>query len=119
VVLEETDIRSLAPRRLAPPPTLVVVDVSFISLKPVLPPALQLAQAQAWLVALIKPQFEAGRAEVNRQKGVIRDPQIHAAVTEDVAGAVAAIGWRVLGLVPSPILGREGNREFLLGAVHD
>jgi 23S rRNA (cytidine1920-2'-O)/16S rRNA (cytidine1409-2'-O)-methyltransferase len=119
VVLEETDIRSLAPGRLAPPPTFVVVDVSFISLKLVLPAALRLAQAPAWLIALIKPQFEVGRAEVNKHKGVIRDPQVHAAVADDLAGAVAVLGWRVLGLVPSPILGREGNREFLLGAARD
>jgi 23S rRNA (cytidine1920-2'-O)/16S rRNA (cytidine1409-2'-O)-methyltransferase len=119
VVLEETDIRSLAPGRLAPPPCFVVVDVSFISLKLVLPAALRLAQPPARLVALIKPQFEAGRAEVNRQKGIIRDPQVHAAVAEDVAGAVAALGWRVLGRIPSPIPGGDGNREFLLGAARD
>jgi 23S rRNA (cytidine1920-2'-O)/16S rRNA (cytidine1409-2'-O)-methyltransferase len=119
VVLEETDIRSLAPGRLAPPPTLVVVDVSFISLKLVLPAALRLAQSPAQLIALVKPQFEAGRAEVNKRKGVIRDPRIHAAVAEDVTGAVAALGWRVRGVVTSPILGGDGNREFLLGAAHD
>jgi 23S rRNA (cytidine1920-2'-O)/16S rRNA (cytidine1409-2'-O)-methyltransferase len=119
VVLEETDIRSLAPDRLVPPPTFVVVDVSFISLKLVLSAALRLAQPPARLVALIKPQFEAGRANVKKQKGVIRDPRIHDAVTEDVMGAVAALGWRVLGLMPSPILGGDGNREFLLGAARD
>jgi 23S rRNA (cytidine1920-2'-O)/16S rRNA (cytidine1409-2'-O)-methyltransferase len=119
VVLEETDIRSLAPGRLAPSPAFVVVDVSFISLKLALPAASRLAQPPVRLVALIKPQFEAGRAEVKKQKGIIRDSQIHAAVVEDVAGAVAALGWRVLGVMPSPILGGDGNREFLLGAACD
>jgi 23S rRNA (cytidine1920-2'-O)/16S rRNA (cytidine1409-2'-O)-methyltransferase len=117
VALESTDIRTLAPGRLAPAPSLVVVDVSFISLKLVLPAALGLAQTPARLVALIKPQFEAGPAQV--KKGVIRDAQLQAAVADDLADAVAAHGWRVLGLVPSPILGGDGNKEFLLGAVRD
>jgi 23S rRNA (cytidine1920-2'-O)/16S rRNA (cytidine1409-2'-O)-methyltransferase len=114
VVLESTDIRALEARRLAPPPDLVVVDVSFISLKLVLPAALALAAEPARLVALIKPQFEAGRARV--KKGIVRDARIHAAVGADLAETVAALGWRVLGVIPSPILGRDGNREFLLGA---
>jgi len=117
VVLESTDIRSLAASRLAPPPTFVVIDVSFISLKLVLPAALALAPPPARLVALIKPQFEAGRAHI--KKGVIRDAQIHAAVGEDLSRTVAALGWGVRGLIASPIPGRDGNREFLLGAVHD
>ena len=78
VVLEGTDIRGLPPSRLAPPPTFVTVDVSFISLKLVLPAALALAQPPALLVALIKPQFEAGRIHV--KKGIVRDASIHAAV---------------------------------------
>ena len=117
VVLESTDIRTLAASRLAPPPTFVVIDVSFISLKLVLPAALALARPPARLIALIKPQFEAGRAQV--RKGVIRDARIHAAVEADVADTVAALGWSVRGRIPSPILGRDGNREFLLGATHD
>jgi len=117
VVLESTDIRALAAGRLAPPPALVVIDVSFISLKLVLRPALALAQPPARLIALIKPQFEAGRAHV--KKGVIRDTLVHAAVCEDLTQTVAALGWSVLGIIASPILGRDGNREFLLGAKHD
>jgi len=117
VVLESTDIRTLAASRLAPPPTFVVVDVSFISPKLVLPAALALAQPPGRLIALIKPQFEAGRAQV--RKGVIRDARIHAAVEADVADTVAALGWSVRGRIASPILGRDGNREFLLGATHD
>ena len=84
VALEETDIRTLSPARFDEPPDLVTVDVSFISLKLVLPPALALAKAPAQLVALIKPQFEAGRAAL--KKGVVRDPAVHAAVCDDIAG---------------------------------
>ena len=114
VAIEGTDIRALAAGRLAPPPDFVVIDVSFISLKLVLPPALALAQPPARLIALIKPQFEAGRAQA--KKGVVRDAQIQAAVGEEIAHAVAALGWCVQGIIASPILGRDGNREFLLGA---
>jgi 23S rRNA (cytidine1920-2'-O)/16S rRNA (cytidine1409-2'-O)-methyltransferase len=117
VVLESTDIRTLAASRLPPPPTFVVIDVSFISLKLVLPAALGLVRSPGRLIALIKPQFEAGRAHV--KKGVIRDARIHAAVGADVANTVAALGWSVRGRIASPILGRDGNREFLLGATHD
>ena len=93
---------------------MIVVDVSFISLKLVLPPALALAKLPAQLVALIKPQFEAGRAAV--KKGIVRDPAVHAAVCDDIAAFVASLGWRVLGVIPSPIDGGDGNAEFLLGA---
>ncbi len=112
VSLEETDIRTLSlPDE---PPDLVVADVSFISLKLVLPAALALAKLPAQLVALIKPQFEAGRAQLKR--GIVRDPAVHAAVCEDISAFVATLGWRVLGVVPSPIDGGDGNAEFLLGA---
>jgi 23S rRNA (cytidine1920-2'-O)/16S rRNA (cytidine1409-2'-O)-methyltransferase len=117
VSLEETDIRTLAPARLDPPPDLVTVDVSFISLKLVLPPAMALMKSPAQIVALIKPQFEAGRAQV--KKGIVRDPQIHAAVCDDISAFVTSLGWRVLGIIPSPIQGGDGNVEFLLGATHD
>src|SRR5215467_12577774 len=113
VSLEATDVRHLTPAMLTEPPDAVVVDVSFISLKLVLPAALALARTPAWLVALIKPQFEAGRARVKR--GIVRDPQIHAAVCEDIAAVVAGLGWAVAGLLPSPITGGDGNREFLIG----
>jgi 23S rRNA (cytidine1920-2'-O)/16S rRNA (cytidine1409-2'-O)-methyltransferase len=116
VVLEGTDIRALSASRLVPPPSLVVIDVSFISLKLVLPAALALARPPPQLIALIKPQFEAGRA--HRKKGIVRDAGIHATVEAEVTDAVAALGWRVLGVIPSPLLGGDGNREFLLGAQH-
>lgn len=114
VSLEETDIRSLAPARLDEAAHLVTIDVSFISLKLVLPAALALTQKPAQLVALIKPQFEAGRERV--KKGVVRDAAVHAAVCDEIAALVASLGWRVVGIIPSPITGGDGNVEFLLGA---
>jgi 23S rRNA (cytidine1920-2'-O)/16S rRNA (cytidine1409-2'-O)-methyltransferase len=114
VALEETDIRNLDAGRLPEPPDFLVVDVSFISLKLVLPPAVALLRTSAHLIALIKPQFEAGRRHL--KKGIVRDPQVHAAVCEDIAGFVAALGWNVAGIIPSAIAGADGNREFLLGA---
>ena len=117
VSLEATDIRRLPPHALDQAPDLIVVDVSFISLRLVLPAALALARLPAQLVTLIKPQFEAGRAA--RKKGIVSDPQVHAQVCETTLALVASIGWRVLGIIPSPIAGGDGNREFLLGARHD
>lgn len=113
-VLEATDVRMLNPSTLPEAPELIVVDVSFISLRHVLPAALALAAPDARLIALIKPQFEAGRAAV--KKGVVRDATIHAAVCDDVRSLVESLGWRVLGIITSPIAGGDGNTEFLLGA---
>src|SRR5262249_17291176 len=117
VAFEQTAIRALEPQRLAEAPDLVVVDVSFISLTLVLPAALRLARTPAELVALIKPQFEAGLG--GAKKGIVRDPAVQARVCETIAGLVASLGWKVDGILPSPILGRDGNREFLLGARRD
>jgi 23S rRNA (cytidine1920-2'-O)/16S rRNA (cytidine1409-2'-O)-methyltransferase len=117
VSLEETDIRKLSPSLLREPPDFVTLDVSFISLKLVLPAAAALVKYPAQLVALIKPQFEAGRALA--KKGIVRDSAVHAAVCDDIAAFVAALGWRVFGIIPSPIAGGDGNLEFLLGAAHD
>jgi 23S rRNA (cytidine1920-2'-O)/16S rRNA (cytidine1409-2'-O)-methyltransferase len=117
VSLENTDIRALSASSFSELPDLVTVDVSFISLKIALPPALALAKAAAQLVALIKPQFEGGRSAV--KKGIVRDPAVHVAVCDDITGFVASLGWRVLGIIPSPIEGGDGNAEFLLGAVRD
>jgi 23S rRNA (cytidine1920-2'-O)/16S rRNA (cytidine1409-2'-O)-methyltransferase len=114
VALEQTDIRSLDPARLAELPDFVTVDVSFISLKLVLPAIGKLLRARATMVALIKPQFEAARAAI--KKGIVRDPAVHAAVCDEIAAFVAAQGWRVTGVIPSPIAGGDGNREFLLEA---
>lgn len=114
VAMEKTDARDLTAARIDPPPRLIVCDASFISLKLVLPAALSLAAPDARLIALIKPQFEAGRAAV--KKGVVRDPEIHAAVCRDIESWLTDLGWKVLGLVPSPIAGGDGNVEFLVGA---
>jgi len=116
-LLEATDIRSLSPHLLDQAPNFVTADVSFISLKNVLPPALALAKGPARLVALIKPQFEAGRAA--SKKGIVRDGAVHAAVCGDIEKFVAALGWRVVETIESPITGGDGNIEFLLGAVRD
>jgi 23S rRNA (cytidine1920-2'-O)/16S rRNA (cytidine1409-2'-O)-methyltransferase len=114
VSMEQTDIRTLNPERLAEPPDFAVVDVSFISLKLVLPAIGKLLCARAIIVALIKPQFEAARTAI--KKGVVRDPAVHAAVCDDIAAFFAAEGWRVGGVIPSPIPGGDGNREFLIEA---
>ena len=117
VSYEETDIRACTPARFRATPDLVTVDVSFISLKLVLPPALKLVAHRTQFIALIKPQFEAGLARV--KKGIVRDAAVHAAVCADITAFVTALGWRVLGVIPSPIEGGDGNAEFLLGAVRD
>jgi 23S rRNA (cytidine1920-2'-O)/16S rRNA (cytidine1409-2'-O)-methyltransferase len=116
VAIEATDIRALDQAGLAERPDFVVVDVSFISLRLILPAALALVQLPAALLALIKPQFEAGRRAAKR--GIVRDPQVHAAVCEDIAGFVTSLGWHVAGTLPSPIAGGDGNREFFIGADH-
>jgi 23S rRNA (cytidine1920-2'-O)/16S rRNA (cytidine1409-2'-O)-methyltransferase len=114
VSIEGTDIRALDPARLDRPPDFVTVDTSFISLKLVLPAALALAQKPASLVALIKPQFEVGPGET--KKGIVRDPHVRARVCEDIAKLVASLGWRVAGVIPSPIAGGDGNHEFFIAA---
>jgi len=115
VSLEETDIRSLDPARMEPP-DVVVVDVSFISLKHVLPAAVRLAAPRTDLVALVKPQFELRRSDL--KKGVVRDPALHAAVCAEIAAFVTSLGYDVIATFPSPIEGGDGNREFFIGARH-
>jgi 23S rRNA (cytidine1920-2'-O)/16S rRNA (cytidine1409-2'-O)-methyltransferase len=111
VVLERTNIRYLA--SLPEQPELAVVDVSFISLRLVLPVVFRLASATADCVALVKPQFEAGRGQVGKG-GVVRDPAVHRQVLETVITAAEGMGWKACGLVRSPITGPAGNVEFLL-----
>lgn len=117
VSLEETDIRALTSSRLEARPDLLTIDVSFVSLKVVLPAGTALLARPAQVVALIKPQFETGREHL--KKGIVREPAVHAAVCENIAAVVASLGWRVIGIIPSPIAGGDGNAEFLLGATHD
>jgi 23S rRNA (cytidine1920-2'-O)/16S rRNA (cytidine1409-2'-O)-methyltransferase len=120
VVHERTNARYLGPANIADPIAALVCDASFIGLATLLPAPLALCAPGAWAVALIKPQFEAGRAVVAAGKGVVRDPAVHAAVCESIRTWWGELpGWRVTGLVESPITGPEGNREFLIGAVRD
>ena len=114
ISIEGTDIRRLDPALLPERPEFVAIDASFISLRLLLPAVLELMQTPAHLLALIKPQFEAGRAHV--KKGIVRDPLVHAAVCDDIASFFTSRGWRVRGIVASPILGGDGNREFFIGA---
>ncbi|MBX3536466.1 MAG: TlyA family RNA methyltransferase [Chelatococcus sp.] len=114
ISMEGTDARKLTREAVPEPVGLVVADVSFISLRLVLPPVTHLLADAAALVALVKPQFEAGRAHV--AKGIVRDPAIHTRVCDDIADFVSGLGFDVLGLIPSPIAGGDGNREFLIGA---
>jgi 23S rRNA (cytidine1920-2'-O)/16S rRNA (cytidine1409-2'-O)-methyltransferase len=114
VAIEATDIRKLEPARLETPPELVTVDVSFIPLKLVLPAAFALARTAAEAAVLIKPQYEAGPAHV--KKGLVRDPAVHEQVCGEVTVLVASLGWTVLGVIPSPVAGGDGNHEFLMAA---
>jgi 23S rRNA (cytidine1920-2'-O)/16S rRNA (cytidine1409-2'-O)-methyltransferase len=117
-VLEQTSARVLTPELIDAPCNLVVCDASFIALAKVLEVPLRLAATPCQLVALIKPQFEVGRAEVGKG-GVVRDPALHARVCEEVRGWLQASGWQVQGIVESPIKGPEGNVEFLIAAHRD
>ncbi len=110
VVLDRTNIRYLA--SLPEPVSLVTIDVSFISLRLVLPAVLRLMDATADVIALIKPQFEAGRVQVGKG-GVVRDPAVHRQVLTDVLAFAQELGLTVRGLTASPVTGPAGNREFL------
>jgi 23S rRNA (cytidine1920-2'-O)/16S rRNA (cytidine1409-2'-O)-methyltransferase len=114
VSLEQTDIRTLDPARLPEPPDFATIDVSFISLKLVLPTVSKLLAPRAQLLALIKPQFEAERR--HSKKGIIRDEAVQKMVCEDIGAFVASLGWQVGGVAPSAILGGDGNREFFIEA---
>lgn len=116
VVLEQTNARHLSSDEIPERIDMVVCDASFISLAKVLPAALAFAKVGAKLVALIKPQFEAGRKEVGKS-GVIRDPLVHQRVCAEAEEWIAAQGWETQGITQSPITGPEGNVEFLIGAI--
>ncbi len=113
---EGLDARRLTAEIVGVPPQAIVCDVSFISQRLVLPHVLALADRSAWLVSLVKPQFEAGRE--NLVKGAVKDPAALAGACEAVRGCVEGLGWTSLGLIPSPALGGDGAREFLYAARH-
>ncbi|WP_394998709.1 TlyA family RNA methyltransferase [Sphingomonas sp.] len=115
IVHEQTNAKTLTRTLIPGPIDIVVCDASFIGLAKVLGPALKLARSGAHLLALVKPQFEAGRGEVGKG-GVVRDPLIHQRVCDEAASWVGSQGWGVDGVIQSPITGPEGNVEFLLGA---
>jgi len=115
VVLERTNARNLDRAAIPEPPGIVVCDASFIGLETVLPAALALSAPGAILIALIKPQFEVGKGRVGKG-GVVRDPALHAEVCARIRAWLEAQGWPVIGLTESPILGPEGNKEFLVAA---
>ncbi len=117
VSMEQTDIRDFEGKRLPQRPDVVVIDVSFISLKTVLPVALSLAAAPMQMLALIKPQFEAERKHSKR--GIIRDAAVHRDVCDDIAAFAASLGCRDIEVFPSSIAGGDGNLEFFLGARRD
>jgi 23S rRNA (cytidine1920-2'-O)/16S rRNA (cytidine1409-2'-O)-methyltransferase len=114
--LEGVDARSLTSERLGERPEAIVVDVSFISQRLVLPHVLKLAAERAWLVSLVKPQFEVGKADL--VKGRVRSEAALERACAAVGAAIEAQGWAALGLIPSPILGGAGAREFLIAARH-
>jgi 23S rRNA (cytidine1920-2'-O)/16S rRNA (cytidine1409-2'-O)-methyltransferase len=112
VSIEHFNARALTPGDLPGPVDFVSIDVSFISLRQILPVVPPLLRPGADVIALVKPQFEAGRAEV--RKGVIHDAAVHARVVEEVRAAAAAVGLTHAASIPSPITGHKGNVEFLL-----
>lgn len=112
IIIEEFNARTLTPADLPGPVDLVVIDVSFISLRHIFPVIPPLLRPRADIVALVKPQFEAGRSEA--RKGIVRDVRIHARVLDEVATAAAKVGLSRVNTVPSPITGAKGNQEFFL-----
>lgn len=115
VLRERTNARHLGAASIPERPTLAVMDVSFISVLKILPALLQVLESGADLVCLVKPQFEAGRAEVG-SGGIVRDPEVHTRVMLKVAEAASSLGFEVLCVCRSPIDGVGGNREFFLHA---
>lgn len=116
VNLERTDARELTPEIIPEAPSLVVCDASFIGLSKVLPAALDLAASDADLITLVKPQFEGAGPKDAGKKGVVKDPEAHAAAVEGVRTWLASVGWKVLEVAESPITGGDGNVEFLMWA---
>ena len=112
-VMERTNIRYLQPELLEERVQGAVIDVSFISLRMVIPPVSGLLTAQAFIIALIKPQFEVGKGKVGKG-GVVRDPGLHSEVISEIEDFSLKQGWEIIGHIASPILGPKGNKEFLI-----
>ena len=112
--MERVNVRELECGELPFPPSFVTCDVSFISLAKALPPALACAAPRWRALVLVKPQFEAGRSEVDKGGGVIRDPEVHRRVVDEVTAQAADWGARVEGVADSGLPGPKGNREFFL-----
>lgn len=112
-VLEKTNIRYLKTEDLEAPIHGASIDVSFISLKLVVPPVSDLLEKQAFIMALIKPQFEVGKGQVGKG-GVVRDPNLHQEVIDQLKTFFETLDWTVQGHIPSPLLGPKGNKEFLI-----
>ena len=118
-VLERVNIRDVTPDDIGGPVDIVVADLSFISLTVVLPALVGLLKDEGHLIALIKPQFEVGREEVSRGRGVITDPDLHSWACQTIVSTCEKLGLEVAKVFPSPLLGQEGNKEFLLhGVLH-
>jgi 23S rRNA (cytidine1920-2'-O)/16S rRNA (cytidine1409-2'-O)-methyltransferase len=113
VVLERTNIRHLEPAALKDEVDGAVIDVSFISLKLAVPAASRLLKDHAFIIALVKPQFEVGKGRVGKG-GVVRDPVLHQGVMDGMTRFFRHLGWGVAGTMPSPLLGPKGNKEFLV-----
>lgn len=116
ISLEDTDIRQLRAEVLSPPPSLVTVDVSFISLRLILPSVKRLASAGSDVVLLVKPQFEVGRQGVGKG-GIVRDPKLRQHALEQVVAAAEALGFQLWDCCESPIAGGDGNQEYLVHMV--
>jgi len=117
LALEGINARNLSRREVREPVEVIVADVSFISLKLALTPVLQLAAPEAWLVALVKPQFEVGHRHVGKG-GIVQDADVRERAVEGIAGWIGARRWSMLGQMESPIAGGSGNREYLVAARH-
>jgi 23S rRNA (cytidine1920-2'-O)/16S rRNA (cytidine1409-2'-O)-methyltransferase len=115
-LLERTNVRELARTVIPDPITLITIDVSFISLRLVLPKAREFLEPHACLVALVKPQFEVGRRDVGRG-GIVRDDGLRARAVDEVIAVASDLGLRLRGRIPSPITGHDGNQEYLIGLV--
>jgi len=115
-VRDRTNVRSVAPATIGGPVDVVVADLSFISLRTVAPALLDCARPGADLVLLVKPQFEAGRADASRGRGVIRDPAVRERALAEVCGTFADLGATIMGTMESPLKGADGNVEFLVHA---